>query len=498
MTSDFKTAKPFYITNQAVVPEDPDKDAFFCANDDVRNRYGAPNVLVDNTRGYSDYEQYLFHTMNFNKVYSQRSNNMLFPIRHKKQLMTSWGMLSKLNIKSGQEGVYIAEYFRVVRDVTHTEEFISDMVDYYRYNTSIYPGNAEITTILNNEVVNWGTFKNGMNVNKEFVIRIITFIPKEVLITNGSLYIPSIGVVVGIGDVPVNKLHPESEIYKKYNNKVYSDVKHYIEIDVTTPNDSRPRYVTIGNSVVAIDPVTDSNKDANAIVTVYRDLEMVFTKESSIDNMANELGIYESLDLAKSNGDMSLLNKQKQLTNDLKKIELDYSRLEHLKDKLDYENEKLKESNKLEKERHALEMKKLEHSYETMKIENEALHAKLEQEKEKISHEKVKLIQEKEMRDIEIDTMKFKQDAELKKLDIERNIQELKYNQIRFESKANYVNKLLDLQARREKHTQELTLMDAKHDYDIRINDQKERQGRMGVISNALSLGSTAVKILAM
>lgn len=337
-------------------------------------------------------------------------NNIALPIsavieaEKRFKLARMLGKVNNKNMPDYAQGIYVAEYYRITRGIN---ESIVSAYNYMAYGNGVFSNNSEFQFLLKEKLYREKNRKFSLGFPID--IRLVYFLPKEVLVENESVYVPKLNVVFTRKNPNREVYHPSSEIARKNIEGIsiptVSSVAYEIVRNRMETTDISTYYVKTGNSVEPIRVTLDPNREEGVFKRTYVNGVASKTEHCYLGDAASKFGIYPSKELAETNGDLSkkieldkLENEKEKIKLDYNKITLEYQKIENDKKKLEFELHRMEEEKKMMEKRHEYEIllmgKKLEvTNLELAKRELEYLINKrktmleFEYQKEKIKHD---------------------------------------------------------------------------------------------------------------
>lgn len=328
---------------------------------------GAISVHDDIHYASPEHKQYIFTNAD-TECYVMYPNNICTPIRKKSmyRITESKGMNKMLRSQQPTGYIVVVDYYTINTNSQLGVNYVHNLVEYYRNASNIYPNNLEIKDYITNFL---RSTKKGTQLLHPVTVRIITKIPLEDVQKYKKLYVPTCGIVLAIGKLHNNFVHPASEQYTEYSKRVWSDVSNHIEIDLVDNGTMNNYYMKVGNEIVKLHPSKNVDRKDGCIVSVYKDQTLVTSKSVELSNI-NEVGAYHTEEEAEYHGNM-------QLKNETAKLQVDFDKIKLEKEKLRVEVQKL-----------AVDKLEIEHRKEKLNIELYQLEEKLKHEREKMECEK--------------------------------------------------------------------------------------------------------------
>lgn len=459
------------------------------------HQYYAGNNLFDTQNdkeyGIDDRSISIFKNVEDIDLFCMFSNNIPMGIRHKRNInheAVISGRSDEARGYTGGNGVYIVEKYCL----SNTRELLttSNLAKFYQASQDIYPVSPEVKDfIVANTSLQVKDFGNRL---MHTYFRIVTFIPSSVFLQNSAVYIRSAGVVIGVSSEVEYIRHPESLVYKKYAQKLSSDCKNFIEVEINDPYRAEDYYIKVGNNVVALTPSRVPSNPTGGYLKYYRNQKCYDTKDLTLDNLKDH-GIFNTAMDAEINANneikvklmeaenieaklrnektkleneakqmintqelkqKELDNENKRLDNENKKLDNDVKRLDNDNKKLDLDNKRLDQDNKkleLDNKKLELDNQKLEMDIKRIEMDKQ----KLEVDKQKIEYEYKKLTHDYE-----------KMEFEKKKLELEYSIATAKHKILTEEAKINLINKYIDVLVTATKRSLDLEHLKNKVEYD--------------------------------
>lgn len=303
-----------------ILEEKVKRDPIFRANDSgITTEFAMDTLNSDYSYSHPDYKQYVFSTSDLD-VLQLFSNGIMLPIR-KKELLNNTQELYNINNKGNQQGVYIIEYFYVNVTNSYNIDYIENFFNYYSYNNPFWK-KEQLSFILDSIQEQ---ISNCIKTNiPSFNIRLITFVNESYLKSEGSVYVPTSGIVLCTSDNINNTIHPETNMYKqtveKYS-KVKSDQINHFEINIIDNSSNEDYYIYIGNEVRKLNVEKDITKEEGCEITQYRNTIPIHNTKVTLDEMKDQLGIYKTEFEATYNNNNNIKEQIIALKN--KKVELE-------------------------------------------------------------------------------------------------------------------------------------------------------------------------------
>jgi hypothetical protein len=235
-------------------------------------------------------------------------------------------------------------------------------------------------------------------------IRLITFIPKQVIDHNASIFIPACNIVITKSDYEHLPLHPWSHARLMHDSKarLASQPANVISIDITDHDNNdasvvddnlkigRSFYMSIGDKVHKLSSSTDKITPSGATI--------VLKKQGSITDVITNIkledlpehGIFTNEADAIYHGDNKLRIEDSRLQHDLKKLTLE-------KEKLRLGHSEYKKEAKLKRKKLKYDLEKLTIDKKNLEISSANEIKKLEHEVTKMSHELIMMAKKSAM-----------------------------------------------------------------------------------------------------
>lgn len=309
-------------------------------NDDNKVRYANTTSLIGNDPYYlrPDKEQYIFTTVN-DQLHALHSNNMITPIRKKYGLNDHYAASCirealKLNNKASVRGVFIVDYFYIYNDYNCSTDAI--LKHYGSINTLGYDYNTS------REIISIVLKRQTDNTNR-MVIRVVTFVPEEILNEYGYVYVPTADITLIRYGLSNTLASPTSKEYKDNIGLDVEDIKNVFVFDVVDNKKAAPYFVKIGNRTHRIYPTKNIERDDGVTLSIKKNSSNLITETADLTDMATKLGVYTSKDAADTSGNLQLIMDEKKHQLELKKISNEHYKLNHEKEKLILERDFYKE-----------------------------------------------------------------------------------------------------------------------------------------------------------
>jgi hypothetical protein len=291
----------------------------------LRSNHSIDPVPV-NDKDYNkpDHEKYFFSTMG-SGVNVMYPNNMVTPIRSKPSLngYITYNELTRFGINRNElsQGIYIVEYYNMYNDGSANVETI---IKYYFEENHIDYSNDIVAAIREQ-------LSNSINrvIDSMIKLRIVTYISKQTIDEFHHIYVPSTDVVITRGDIDNRLIHPSSSKYKENIDNNIEINKHSIVIDIIDNEHAKPYFINLGNETLRLFPTRDYTKEEGVSIKVYKGKDLITDRKSHINTMANDLGIYNTQDAAKTNGDITKLIEIRKLDLEEKKLKLENKKIEN-------------------------------------------------------------------------------------------------------------------------------------------------------------------------
>lgn len=326
---------------------DKDREAIFLAQ----------NRLIDNSingiltdEDMPDIKRYIFSTMGSDLVSINRSN-MVNCIRTKANLnnyiiTNELARIVDKNLSATPIGVFVIDYYCYYNDFRINLDHI---LKFYCMNGGATNIDPDISSAIADDI-----FRKGF-LNKtpsKYEIKILTFIPKDEILANGFVYIPTVDLCICKNKVNDTITHPFSngvvnfDTIHKFQNGTVSDInKIFIEI---VDNDSiKPYYINIGNEVHKIFSTKNINKH-NQVKMFIQKNGGIYKDEIVTLDQCNKLGLYSTYDEADSFGNISKKIESDKLKLEFEKISMEKNKLEHNLEVLNIELEQLKDKHRMD------------------------------------------------------------------------------------------------------------------------------------------------------
>jgi len=240
------------------------------------------------------------------------------------------GVLNKYLDGVKGNGVYIVEQYTLAN---LTRASVPPILDYYAQSRGISYHTPAIERIK--EMISSSITKKGRFIT--LTLRLLTYLPIEIIKTNTYTYINGPGLVIVHGDVPNNLHHPYSPINLEEGivNPVTDDGSVSIDISIID-NDNKPYYYMLGNDVKVVRPV-HTKKNAvlplGCSVTTKRGRVIIDEKFLPLEEFETN-GFYRSKEQCLYNGDKALVLEEAKHDIELKKVRLELEKLKEMNLKL--------------------------------------------------------------------------------------------------------------------------------------------------------------------
>jgi len=293
----------------------------------------------DNTTRH--YSVNVFSTTN-DKLFAQFHTNMIMPIVRRTSLDVC-NLREHLSCDNGL-GVFIIERYLLPHIGVGD---LADVINYYVESRGLPYDDKTI------EQVRRLIFdsKGSRNLSGMLEIRLVTFIPRDKLISNQYTYVTGPGVVICHGTVPSNLNHPYSEYHME--DTILSDIADpgslTMDISIVT-DDAKPRYLMLGKDVKCIRPIATKRRSIlpkGCTIVTNRGGEVIDDKYFPIEDF-EENGLYNSRELCITNGNRSLAVEESKYHIELAKVELELRKLKEANKKLTMEHNGRIEVHKLD------------------------------------------------------------------------------------------------------------------------------------------------------
>ena len=317
---------------------------------------------------YPDYKQYVFSTIQQGVIEAMRPNNMVMPVRFAPSLQSRFH--NRLDTKkhgSESSGVYIVEYFST-RTLSPGQSYMRQF-EYY-FNDAVVLNN---NSYLKNKLHKLGEefSKRTTRYSPISYVRIITFIPNNVITSNRAVFVRHAGLVIGRG-LREYCLHPFSREASYLTSKDIREAKNYIDIDIIDNSTNNKYYVKTGNKVIELDSSRDINKTEGVSFKIVQNGDVIQNEYCNLNEAPEKLGVYNSKEDADFNGDyikareLEIKNKEletkinnaetalQKSTNELNKAYVEIDKLKLEQDNIMWESEasRIKHKYNLEKINH--------------------------------------------------------------------------------------------------------------------------------------------------
>lgn len=431
----------YNLQNLTVVRVAQQYDPIFCANDVPTRVEGS--IESDRYYGRPDRTQYVLSTMG-KGLYVMYQNGYTSEIRANDKIVKNTRFINNIcGAGSDGKGIFVIDYLRFHRLQFNNKEFLKSITErFLSLDLKIDPNDK---CLLDQAYTNLTTKRNGYQYpTSDIVLRFVSFVPAQVIYDQRRVYIPSTGLMLGIGPISEATIHPCSKEYLQ-NNNLSSDVKSYLELDIVDNHTDKEYWTRVGNRVIKLEPARNPIREEACYVNLYCNETLISSNKSDLYNTEEVHGIYHSREEAEYEGNMDLKLKEMKHENEKLMLTNDRKRLNQEIQKLRNENDRLA----LEKEKLAVDYKKLQ--FENDKLEVEKSRIALESYKTQLEFELTtskylvelnKLLAE--VRHLKDKLTLFKYGAILdlikKKMDLDHNlkINESKINYEEFKSTKEY------------------------------------------------------------
>lgn len=306
------------------VIDERETDDFIFSDSNSQTPYHHINTMINDTNYQRpDRSQYIFSNMGagLNTIHS---NNMITPIRVKHSLDNyPSGLLlaNELGYKSIKRGIIVVDYFNIFNDV-HTN--MESIVKYYT-TTSNLAYDDKVNTAIVNKIIQ----KKGRYYPEKISVRVVTFIPEDVLNDYGYVFLPASDITIAKFGLDNTTVNPNSNTYKKRMSSEIINNRNVIVIDIVDNESTNPYFIRIGNDTHRIFPSKDPNKQNGASLLLRKNDAIVKSVDCTLTDVSNQIGLYRTEKEVLTNGNLALLNENSKIEIEGKKIELEHAKINH-------------------------------------------------------------------------------------------------------------------------------------------------------------------------
>lgn len=357
--------------NTTLVRERPSNDMVFC-DTRMTNDYNATSSITgDSCYMKPDRVQNIFSTMYDIPAYVMYNDGMVSCITPRQAILRQTSMLKKIcgentRVPKYGEGIFIVTKYYIRRVNIYGDEFNQEITQRVKSHPALRDVNdMDVQDVIHNLI----TCTRQKMYTKPYVeIRVVNFIPVDEIVRYGMLYLPDQGLTIGLDCLNDAIQSPVSEMYVQNIKEFVASTQNYVEININDKeNPNMMRYMKVGEHLMQIKPSYNYDKEDGCTFEIYRNDVLVTKETCRLDEMEEKLGIFNSKDQAKFNGDIKLkLDKMKieleemKLNSDILRIDFENKKLQHEIDTFDIGVKLQKDKMHMERE---LLKSKLELSY---------------------------------------------------------------------------------------------------------------------------------------